>query len=598
MNLFKKTVDFEIPFFISKSDKYRMKNLIDLYFELDSIENTNKNKLHCYRQINTKIDKPVINISKKSPNRIQIGKGSFGTVFKTELKDIKLGNKNLNIATKVYFVRKTDENKPVTYNNSSYKEVITMMMTNKFIDKNITPHVPYLFNWSFCTNCQNLMEPKIKTIYTGCVTLFMELAYGDFADFMSKELLNKKSNILSNRIYQSIVTNYPDHDITSLITLIILFQLMSGLNALQLEYSLYHRDIKPQNMLIYKIPYKENEFIKYTINDVDYFIPNIGIIASISDLGLCNTQSSEVQNTVLSRDLGDRLGMVINNSGEYKFEPFELNKNINITNRREFNEISNNCTLFYKNFKGLPEVHKLLSDNWKHGDNHYHYGFDIYNLITNYPKNITLTKPEKILTPNSVYIEKVSFGTVFKFTENDVKLTDQQKQEIARFNDNSTIKQSSNPQDISFFDNIKLFPSTYNMMDTQDVLRSFCGGPRTFYGQPLYSISRKIQYNYSSSLGRTLLLLNDIGKYITLGPDSDYITQNFTNESATISERFKNTYNTDDIWFDYFINQHPKIITDNPSTMLAHYFINDFENFHIFYNQPTGANILQSYQQN
>ena len=308
----------------------------------------------------------------------------------------------------------------------------------------------------------------------------MELAYGDFADFMSKELLNKKSNILSNRIYQSIVTNYPDHDITSLITLIILFQLMSGLNALQLEYSLYHRDIKPQNMLIYKIPYKENEFIKYTINDVDYFIPNIGIIASISDLGLCNTQSSEVQNTVLSRDLGDRLGMVINNSGEYKFEPFELNKNINITNRREFNEISNNCTLFYKNFKGLPEVHKLLSDNWKHGDNHYHYGFDIYNLITNYPKNITLTKPEKILTPNSVYIEKVSFGTVFKFTENDVKLTDQQKQEIARFNDNSTIKQSSNPQDISFFNNIKLFPSTYNMMDTQDVLRSFCGGP-TFY---------------------------------------------------------------------------------------------------------------------
>ena len=100
-------------------------------------------------------------------------------------------------------------------------------------------------------------------------------------------------------------------------------------------------------------------------------------------------------------------------------------------------------------------------------------------------------------------------------------------------------------------------------------------------------ISRKIQYNYSSSLGRTLLLFNDIGKYITLGPDSDYITQNFTNESATISERFKNTYNTDDIWFDYFINQHPKIITDNPSTMLAHYFINDFENFHIFYNQPT-----------
>ena len=123
MNLFKKTVDFEIPFFISKSDKYRMKNLIDLYFELDSIENTNKNKLHCYRQINTKIDKPVINISKKSPNRIQIGKGSFGTVFKTELKDIKLGNKNLNIATKVYFVRKTDENKPVTYNNSSYKDM-------------------------------------------------------------------------------------------------------------------------------------------------------------------------------------------------------------------------------------------------------------------------------------------------------------------------------------------------------------------------------------------------------------------------------------------------------------------------------------------
>ena len=36
------------------------------------------------------------------------------------------------------------------------------MMTNKFIDKNITPHVPYLFNWSFCTNCQNLMEPKLK----------------------------------------------------------------------------------------------------------------------------------------------------------------------------------------------------------------------------------------------------------------------------------------------------------------------------------------------------------------------------------------------------------------------------------------------------
>ena len=239
----------------------------------------------------------------------------------------------------------------------------------------------------------------------------------------------------------------------------------------------------------------------------------------------------------------------------------------------------------------------MLGNEWVTERNNSRYGFDYYQDYPQY-KTSKPSKPQKLILTREIYVRYTDGTTTY--VENYTELTDEQKQYIESYNQ-SNPQQPTDPKDSNFYENVKLFPSSENMMDTQDILRTLCGGPRSFYGQPLTSIPRTIKECYSSGLSTPITkdislfnLLRNIGKYVIPGPDGDMVTLN--NNGRDKTEQFKNTYNIDP-WIERnnkpFI--WPQIINDNPATMLAHYFINDFDDFKIFNNPPRNRTTIRKY---
>ena len=93
---------------------------------------------------------------------------------------------------------------------------------------------------------------------------------------------------------------------------------------------------------------------------------------------------------------------------------------------------------------------------------------------------------------------------------------------------------------------------------------------------------------------------------MNIGPYTEWMetqkltnTQNMTKEQI-LTQEFEQTFNTTPKWFNlpkpYY---SPMIITDNPATMLAHYFIKDFKDFDIFKNNvPDSSIIIEHYTNN
>jgi serine/threonine protein kinase len=123
-----------------------------------------------------------------------------------------------------------------------------------------------------------------------------------------------KSNIIDSKKYDQFVKRYEDDEFHSIVSVlisewadggdlldylranftkltvkewrVIFFQILSVLAVIQAKYPTFrHNDMKANNILLQKIPMSvdQNAVYKYSINDTEYFIPNIGVQIKLWD---------------------------------------------------------------------------------------------------------------------------------------------------------------------------------------------------------------------------------------------------------------------------------------------------------------------------
>lgn len=132
------------------------------------------------------------------------------------------------------------------YNKHSLTELIAQTLTNQLIFQKVCPHFSINYYWEF--------NSKTKTI----------CSFNEYANAESFNSWAKKS--YSNSIWFNA-----------------LFQIMYGLISLKRYYNMLHTDFHTNNILVHKV--KPGGFWKYTLNDVDYYLPNLGFVFLLHDFG-------------------------------------------------------------------------------------------------------------------------------------------------------------------------------------------------------------------------------------------------------------------------------------------------------------------------
>ena len=305
----------------------------------------------------------------------QIGsKSVFGIVYKSKnindkFKDIPKFVSKIQLLTK-----------------ESKKELKIFQKLSKYAIKNNICHFPILYAYSICNNIiRNNNYPKLlskaKNNYKNYAIILYELASGDLNSFINKYDL---TTIIWKNIYEQIFMS------------ILLFH----------SLDLFHGDTHSGNFLYTKI--KKGGCFHYRINDVDYYIENIGFKWMIWDYG--NTQKlSELTKIEFIND--------------YKFINLFFRKFDKLMNdTKEFKD-----NLFYSDKKAgyliekaiIPiEIKKIQDNVWKHLgalNNKY-----IIDFIFN--KNKTEYEWFKYFIDNNILFSKIPIGgTIISTTIINIK---------------------------------------------------------------------------------------------------------------------------------------------------------------------------------
>lgn len=185
----------------------------------------------------------------------KIGAGAEGDVYITKftkkvyftdnvvLKAIDLQKKTLDkIDDTKNLYKQIIENFALT--SPVFIELIGQTLTNQLILQNICPHYSMNYYWDFT-------EEYLVTTN--------EYANGkDFHSWAQK--------VHSPKLWFNA-----------------LFQIMTGIIAMQKYFNMTHTDLHTQNILVYKV--KRGGYWTYTINGFKYYLPNLGYVFLIHDLG-------------------------------------------------------------------------------------------------------------------------------------------------------------------------------------------------------------------------------------------------------------------------------------------------------------------------
>ena len=537
------------PFFLSVQDKLLLQNVIHKII--------GKNHFQCFNKTN--------GIGQNLINKIQVEKyiseGSFGRVFigcfpvtdKT-MTGAQCDDDSIRIAVKttgILPLRVADAKaKVLDYQSADWNEAITMNnLVNPLIKSTYTPHLPFLYQWYFCESC--------KPLYThgGCMILLTELAREDMASMFKYRLQTLANNTLN--------INGKEFDGGTSFLLCSLFQIMNGLNAMQQYPQIVHKDIKVQNMLVHRIPENPNEFVHYNVNGQDYWLPNIGSVAMISDFGLCYSENPLVpsvfpidpkapENMIPSRklrDLGLRPGVIMGPPGKEKLSLFE--------HKSDGGDETQICLL--KDWGGASDLFGYTNPTLAG-----RYGMSALNIHDKSPVGTLQFSIGPLATKLSPSMFLHNMTT--KLTPPQIKYMTSKGLE-------------ANPLALEFYTNVQYVPSVDFCIDTQDVLRSFGGGARAAFGHTHQSAI----WHLGPLLPKASLdLLAEVSKFITVGPSTDDIPHAMLPVFA-----YPIPKNTETI-----------IISDNPATILASYFIRDFKPFDIFKQKPpANSKIIGSFRQ-
>ena len=292
--------------FLSKYKLIFSKNDIEIYYEeniLEYILKTIENRIVMGKILSDKV-KTIKNISEYIKDKKNLGEGSFGKVYETNIG-------NLNLALKI-----NTKDKKHYYIHEKY----ILELLNKLILEKRCPNLPYIYCF---------MDKPI---------FFMELATGTFNDFLN------------------IVERAPDDD-KSLYLQNSLFQIMAGLHAIQYEYQIWNYDIKKSNILYYKI--QKGGYWKYTILGKKYFLPNMGFLLVLNDFGISQVFSPKYirDNDTITKSFGTRLAEI--KDGKFKplnIDNYNLGKQIDVEwddNQKSKGIVYSKDSIIFENIKNI-----------------------------------------------------------------------------------------------------------------------------------------------------------------------------------------------------------------------------------------------------
>ena len=235
-----------------------------------------------------------------------VGKGSFGTVY---TGNIKISSDTFSVAIKESQITKLESKR--AKNLEFPIEYFFNQLMNRILNRGLCPSFNYTFCILFCDHCE---------VFTSF--------------FKRNGNIGRKSKITTCSIT---MVEKSDSDLKvendECGQLSALFQILAAVHCIHIIYGIHHRDIKIQNILMKKIPRKKNEYWKYNVDGIDYYVPNAGFIAILNDFGVSNSFSPLISNS----DWGVRNAEVIKSGNTFKFKPFktkeypQLEKNGKIT---------------------------------------------------------------------------------------------------------------------------------------------------------------------------------------------------------------------------------------------------------------------------
>ncbi len=273
-----------------------------------------------------------------------VGKGSFGTVY---IGNINIKNNVFSIAIKEGQISRFEANRakklqfPVEY--------LFNQMMNNILNNKMCPCFNYTYCIQFCDHCEVVSavfnSPKSKI--TTCSVTMVEKADSDLIGLTSLDA-----------------------------QLSALFQILAAVHCIHKLYGIQHCDIKIANVLKKNIPKQANEYFRYSLDGINYFVPNTGFVAILNDFGVSFSTSPKISTSYF----GVRNAKVVFNNNSYKFQPFTTQRYPQENKLRKITTLSppprlrgpegDNLTLnkFIKNFDSKPSISVDLEDfkNFQH----------------------------------------------------------------------------------------------------------------------------------------------------------------------------------------------------------------------------------------
>lgn len=322
--------------FFTVEDRKELNGVIKDYFEQVIIEDGKA----CMTQTKT--------LLKYVNNPKLLGYGSFGNVYSASIPQSKI-----SIAIKEGRISAAEFKKAMV--KKYPMEYLFNKLINDLIEAKICANFSYTFAIFFCNKC-TLNEFNVKPIHTQCSETIVELF--DFT-------LNK-------------LENFDD-----MVILSILFQILFAVASIQIEYGMFHNDIKKENILIKVIP--TGGYWEYYIGNDVYQVPNYGYLAALNDFGV----SYSFKPGFSLKDYGRRQAEVVYTNNKYYFKPFTTewypSVNINgVVSRIKSHYLGGSKSgltwnHFYKNFDSKPSISVDLNNMGRFPVYFFHY--DILDTI-------------------------------------------------------------------------------------------------------------------------------------------------------------------------------------------------------------------------
>jgi serine/threonine protein kinase len=174
------------------------------------------------------------------------------------------------------------------------------------------------------------------------------------------------------------LTDFRDEVILS-----ILFQILFAVATIQVEYGMFHNDIKKENILVKVIP--SGGYWEYNLNGEKYYVPNHGYFVALNDFGVSLVFRPKISNR---EDYGRRQAKVVQNytDNTFYFEPFTTKfypsvSKTGVVTAIKSHRLAGNLTWnhFYKNFDPKPSIPVDLEDTLLFPVHHFHY--DVLDTI-------------------------------------------------------------------------------------------------------------------------------------------------------------------------------------------------------------------------